>query len=221
MRPFLFVVIALMLSVVALGGYERFDSNIRPATGSQQVIPEYQSVGSPALASTTAVHAAIPNTSTTAASVVTTGITNPVVPRNLTVTTGGSTGDCKAGNVTITGKNILGRTMSEDFAITDDQAGTTTGNKAFKTVTSISVPKEDSPAHCTFAIGTGSKLGINRCMSVAGDFGHATFNGVKEATAPTIAASSTAVESNTATLNSTLDGSAVKFLFYQNYLCLP
>jgi hypothetical protein len=227
MRPYFELTLAAFVLCIAMNwpafaGYHRFENNVSPMPGSQQVFPEYQTITTPAAASATAVHAAVNNPSTTTSLVVSSGITNPDVPRNLTVTTGGTTGDCAAGNVVVTGTDALGRTVSENLAITNAQNGVTTGAKAFRTVTSISLPAEQSTHSCTFSVGTGSALGLNRCLAAAGDFGHATFGGVKETTAPTITANATAVSGNTATLNSAVDGAhTVRLLYYQNYRCLP
>lgn len=214
--------VGLVLADPALASYERFDSARRPAPGSQQTMPELQIITTPVLASTNAVLTATGNTSTSATKTVTTGITNPDVPRNITVTTGGSTGDCAAGNVVITGKDFFGHTLTENLAITNAQSGTTTGNKAFKSVSSIVLPAEQISALCTFAVGYGSKLGLNRCMDQAGYVIFASLDGVYETTRPTVAASASTLASNTVTLNGTLNGSKdVGVLFLQNYRCLP
>lgn len=211
-----FVLTALTLP--AFAGVHRMDQDIK--LPSQQVI-EMQTISAPALGTSTAVHAAVNNPSTSAALVVTTGITNPDVPRNITVTTGGTTGDCAAGNVVITGTDIFSKALTENLAITNAQNGTTTGAKAFKTVTSISLPAEQSTHSCTFAIGRGSKLGLKRCMDQAGAFFHAALAGVKETTAPTVAASASSISGNTASLNSALNGSDVTLFFVQNFRCFP
>jgi hypothetical protein len=221
-------------AVPVFAGWHYLDQPVAPTPFSQQVFAEYQWVGTqpspttaftastPALGSGITVLTATNNPSTTVAKVVTTGITNPDVPRNLTVTTSSSTGDCAAGNVTVTGTNIFGKTITENLAITNAQNGTTTGASAFKTVTKISLPAEQSSHLCNFALAAGTKLGLNRCLAFAGDFGHATFGGVKETTAPTVVADATHVESNTAALNSAMDGShSVRLLYYQNWRCLP
>lgn len=222
------LLILVLLSAPAFASYERFDTNMKPAPGSQQVIPEYQYVGS---SSATPVATTATYILTTTGTPHTTGLTltsfahQPDVPRNLTVTPAGTTADVTACTVTINGKNIFGKTISETFSITSTQSSATTGAKAFKTVTSVVIPaacETGSNNDTDWHVGVSSKLGLNRCLDAAGDFGHATFGGVKESTAPTIAASATAVESNTAILNSAMDGShTVRLLFYPNYRCLP
>lgn len=172
-------------------------------------------VGSPAVGATNAVHAALAVLGSAGPQVVTTGITNPAVCRNITATTAGTAGDIKAVQVTVTGTDINGAAISEDLPIfTVDTATTVTGSKAFATVTSYSVPAMDGTG-ATVAVGTGAKLGLPDTLS-RDTIVHAFFNGVREATRPTVAFSASAAESNTMTLNSTLDGSAVIVDYYDS-----
>jgi hypothetical protein len=118
--------------------------------------------GAPALGTNTAVHAAV--TDNGAQQVVTTAITNPDVPRNITATSGGTAGDIKAITVTIAGTNIWGQAITEVLpAFTVDSATTVVGSKAFATVTSITIPAHDGLG-ATTAIGTAVtadlKLGL-------------------------------------------------------------
>lgn len=111
--------------------------------------------------SATSATAVLPATATVVAgTTITSGITNPDVPRNLTITTGGTTANIAAGNVTITGTNVEGKVIVEEFAMADNLDGSVTGNKAFKTVTSIQFPAADGTA-ATISVGTGAKLGLN------------------------------------------------------------
>jgi len=159
------------------------------------------------VASTTGIHAAI-TCSATEVTAVTTAITNPSVPRNITATAGGTAGSIKAVQVTITGTNYADEVITEDLpAFTVDTVGTVTGNKAFKTVTGISIPAMDG-AGATVAIGFGEKLGLP--YKLAHNTVLFTFlDNVKEGTAPAVATSATALESNTIDLNSALDSKVV------------
>lgn len=170
-------------------------------------------LGSPALGATTAVHAAV--TDTGAPQVVTTGITSPAVPRNVTATAGGTTTDIKAIQVTVAGTDIDGNAITETLpAFTVDTAGTVTGSKAFATVTSISIPAHDGTG-ATTAVGTGAKLGLP--VRLARNTVLAAYlGGTRETTAPTVAVHATALESNTATLNSALNGTAVVVDLYES-----
>jgi hypothetical protein len=152
------------------------------------------------------VHAAITGSGSETV-VTTTEITNPPCPRNLVITPGGTTADVKAASITVTGTNMADEVITETFAFLANATGATTGAKAFKTVTSISIPAQDG-AGATFAVTFGDKLGLPYKFSVKPVL-WATFGGVIETTVPTVAVSSTAVESNTIDLNTALDGTAV------------
>jgi hypothetical protein len=158
-------------------------------------------LGSPAAASATAVHAAIALTSTT--QTVTTGITSPDVPRNVTAK-GNASGI--TGNVVITGTDAEDAALTETIALSG--ASEVVGNKAFKTVTSIALPAETHAGTDTVSIGAGSKLGLGARLG-RNSVSSAYLAGVVEGTAPTVATSSTVMASNTVTLNSALNGTAV------------
>ena len=135
-------------------------------------------------------------------------INNPAVPRNATATAGGTAGDIKAIQPIVNGTNENDEAISETLpAFTVDTAGTVVGNKAFKSIVSIEVPPHDGNG-ATTAIGTGAKLGLGEKIG-QNTVLHAFLNGVREGTAPTVAASASAVESNTVTLNSALNGTDV------------
>lgn len=163
------------------------------------------SLGSPLLGTSTAVHAAVSDTGST--QTVTTGLTSPDVPRNITATPGGTTANVTAVQCIITGTDVFGNALTETLpAFTAASSAAVTGAKAFKTVTAISQPACGTSV--TIAYGTGSKLGRGRLDSrnvVLAAF----LNGVKEATAPTVAFDSANVCNNTVTLNSALNGNAV------------
>lgn len=158
------------------------------------------------VANTTGIHAAVVDTGVQ--QVVTTAITQPSVPRNITATAGGTATDIKAITVTITGTNYKDEVITEVLpAFTVDTAGTVTGSKAFKTVTSITIPAHDGTG-ATTAIGFGEKLGLPYLLT------HNTVlaayrNNVLEGTAPAVALSATLIESNTVDLNSALNGTVV------------
>ncbi|WP_225205378.1 hypothetical protein [Novosphingobium huizhouense] len=165
-------------------------------------------LGSPALGTTNAVlgDTAMANGATT---LVTAGITAPDVARNLTVTGNAST---VAGNVVIAGTNNAGEAISETIVA----AGTATivGNKAFATVTSITLPAYASAGTERIRVGTGAKLGLpvsNSRDAVVSAF----LAGVREATRPTVTFSASARESNTIALSSALNGSAVLVDYYE------
>ena len=155
----------------------------------------------PIAASANGVHAAVtqPTTGTT---VVTTAITNPDVARNLSIV--GNQSTC-TGNVVIAGTNMAGQAITETIAASG--TATVVGAKAFKTVTSITIPTRGA-ASDTIAIGLGSKLGLPHKLTMNTVLA-AALAAVREATAPTVVASASALESNTVLLSSALDGGAV------------
>jgi hypothetical protein len=147
-------------------------------------------------------------TDTGAEQEITTNIINPAIPRNITATAGGTATDIAAIQVVIKGTNFADEEISETLpAFTVDTAGTVTGNKAFKTVTSITIPAH-SGVSATTSIGVGSKLGLPYKLA------HNTidavyFDNAKESTAPTVTVSSEAIESNTVVLATALSGKVV------------
>ena len=147
---------------------------------------------------------------TAVADVVTTNITSPYVPRNMTATAGGTAADIKAVQVAFTGTNFADEVITEDLpAFTVNTAGIVTGSKAFKTVTQISVPAMDGTG-ATVTIGWGDKLGLPYKLAHNTVIPGMTYlNNTVEATDPTVAVSATAIESNTIDLNSALDGTVV------------
>jgi hypothetical protein len=157
-------------------------------------------------ASTTGVHAAVTDDGTQ--QTITTGITDPAIPRNITATAGGTAADIKAIQVVITGTNINDEVITETLpAFTENTAGSVTGSKAFKTVTQIVIPAHDGTG-ATTSIGWGDKLGLSYIRAHIPCI--ATYlDNTLEGTAATIAASATAIESNTIDLNSALDGTVV------------
>ena len=112
-----------------------------------------------AAASSTAVLAATAAT-VTADKTITTGITNPDVPRALRVVPAGTTDDILDSSVRITGTNVEGKTITESFAFANAATAATDGNLAFKTVTSIVFDGQESTA-AQFSVGYTNKLGVN------------------------------------------------------------
>jgi hypothetical protein len=137
------------------------------------------------------------------------GITQPDVPRNVVINPDGTTADVAAGNITVQGTDIEGNEISEDIAVVANQAHDTvsTGSKAFKTITAITIPAQDGAA-ATFLFGYGDKLGLPFKRATLPCIA-AYLNETLEATAPTIAADADNIEGNTIDLNSALDGNQV------------
>lgn len=171
------------------------------------------SLGSPAAPDADVVLAAV--TDDGEEQTITAEITDPDVPRAVTATAGGTADDIKAIQVTINGTNADGAVITEDLpAFTVNTAGIVTGSKAFATVTSVVIPAHDDTG-ATTSVGTSDKLGLGFHLS-RNTVVSAYLNGVLESTAPTVATSSTALESNTVDLNSATDGTEVLVDFYDS-----
>ncbi len=140
---------------------------------------------------------------TGAAQQITAGITSPAAPRTLTIK-GNAAGI--AGNVVIHGTNFAGESITETIALNGDAV--VGGAKAFRTVTRIDLPAETHPGTDTVMVGWAEALGLP--FRLAHDTVLAAyFNGTREATAPTVAVSPTAIEDNTIDLSSALTGQDV------------
>lgn len=157
------------------------------------------------VASTTGINAAV--TDTGVQQIITTLITNPTVPRNITATVGGTGANITAVQVIIAGTNFADVAITETLPVfTTATPGTVQGSKAFKTVTSITIPVNGTGV--TTSIGFGEKLGLPYKLA-HNTIRDAFLNNVKEGTAPTVTTSATVLESNTIDLNSTLNSTVV------------
>lgn len=120
----------------------------------------------------TAVRAAIAgNTSIVP---VTSGITNPTVPRNLIITFAAA---WDGGDVVVEGTNQFDQVISETFL--SNAGSTRVGTKIFKTVTSVAHTVVGATAN-TYSVGDGDKLGITTIPATSSPVLLAT-NGVGEA----------------------------------------
>jgi hypothetical protein len=151
------------------------------------------------------IHAAV--TDTGVSQVITTGITNPSVPRNVTATAGGTGANITAVRVIVAGTDFDDAVITETLPVfTAATPGLVQGLKAFKTITSITIPANGTGV--TTAVGFGEVLGLPSLLSqntVVRTF----LNNVKETTDPTIAVDAVNLSGNTMKLNSTLNGTAV------------
>jgi hypothetical protein len=111
-------------------------------------------------ASTTYIHAAI--TGTGAEQEITTAITNPDVPRNISITNSANS----TGVVTITGVDAKGNSITDDITLV--AGGTACGDKAFATVSKITVPATVAGAD-TVTVGISDKLGLSNIVYETGD----------------------------------------------------
>jgi hypothetical protein len=153
-------------------------------------------------------------------SVVTTQalVPNPDIPRNVTITAGGTGASITAAAITVTGTNVEGAVITETFTPTAATPGLITGNKAFKTVTSISIPVQTG-AGATYSVGVGSKLGISMrniaSMPVKVLVNNAGVETLEDPSASALSA--TVVESNTVTTTTAQDGAKAFRVYVLNY----
>lgn len=146
----------------------------------------------------------------------------PDFARTLSVLPLGTTADVAAGNVTVTGTDIHGSAIEEEFTFTANQATAVQGTKAFASVTQIEFPAEDSPYGAEWHVGIDEKLGVKRCMDSAAHHFLTVLGTTKESTDPSVVADASTISNNTVELDSQLDGSSnVEFYFLQNFRCSP
>lgn len=164
----------------------------------------------------TAVLAATAGAST--AQTITSGITQPDVPRVLSVVVGGTAAGVQQGAIVVTGRNVEGKVITENFVATQGTTGTINGVKAFKSVTSVAIPAQVGTT-ATFSVGTQNILGINhrlfknnttvKVYSAGTAYGTLTLQGV-----PTIVASEAGVEFNTVSPLTAPDGTKFYIICY-------
>lgn len=131
----------------------------------------------------------------------------PPCARNITVTVAATTpGDVKAAAIVVTGKNIAGETITENFTPTADTPATLTGTKAFASITSVLVPAQDGDS-VTVDVGWGQLIGLPYKLTKKRVL--VTLNDGVADTAPTLAISASALESNTVDFDGSLDGSVM------------
>lgn len=183
-----------------------YGQRIQGEAGAEPVdmafLAHYQEV--PAATGTAAVHAAItlPDAGTLD---VTTGITNPDVPRTLTIT-GNQAGI--TGNVVIEGTDAAGAAITDSIAA--NGTSTVEGVRAFKTVTKITVPEKNG-AGDTIAVGWAKKLGLPHKVYNAACLLVKLFNGAADSGTLTVDAD---LSKNLYALAGTPDGNKVVDLFY-------
>lgn len=221
MRMFL----AFALTCLTLVGFNA-EAAVRPyyqdiKLPTQKMI-EFQAIENPAAASTSNALLNSAGATSAAAATISSFLAQPDVPRNLVLTPTGTTTDVEACNVVASGTDINSNAITETLAFSANASSATTGNKAFKTITSLAFPAncESGSFGATWSLGYGEKLGVKRCMDKAGHILFSTLNGAKEATAPTMAADASVVSLNTADYNGAMNGSNdFELFFMQNFRC--
>jgi len=186
----------------------------------RQAVVDVQNFGSLLASSATNMSSGYAGPTSAAATTLTTFTAQPDQARNLVVTPGGTTADVAASTITVNGTDSNGRSISEGFVFAANASAATTGAKAFKTVTSVVFPVEDSPFGATWSIGFGELIGLRKCMADAGGWLHSSVAGVKETSVATVSANASTLSLNTADFNGTMNASnAFKAYYMQNYQC--
>lgn len=215
MKLFLFTTFLL----VFLDAHAAYKVYSLDAKFPQQKLFDYQKMQAPVAADDNGVLDDSAGDISGAAVTVSSFLAQPDMARNIVVTPGGTTADVAAGNVVVTGTDIRGKVISESFAFLANASTAVVGVKAFRTVTSIVFPIEDSPYGATWDVGWGDKLGLNRCLDGSGWFIKGMVDDVA-LTGATVVADASVISSNTMTPNPVADGSRVfELLYVQNYRC--
>lgn len=158
-------------------------------------------------------------TSNAAITTVIAFLAQPDFARIISILPEGVTADVPAGNVVVTGTNVFGAVITDNVAFLANAAAASYSTKAFKTITSIVFPIQDG-AGATYDVGWTDALGLNRCMSVAGDLGWSIVDGVYEGTRATTVANATDVSKNVFDTNTAFNGAKnVKVYYVQNFGC--
>lgn len=214
----------LTIALFSFPSFGAIDVQRRDMKLASQVLLEKQVIAIPEVADADQVLTTNDGPTSAAAVEITSFTAQPDVPRNITITPTGTTTDVESCNVTVTGTNIFGQTISEVLAFSANASTATAGAKAFKTVTSVAFAAdcESGGFAATWTVGVGDVLGLKRCMDAAGHVAFAVFNGAYETTRPTCVADADEVEKNTCDINGTLDATKnVEIYFIQNFRCLP
>lgn len=220
------IALALIVALASIpnawaSSVQRYNRDIKVPT---QAMMEHQAWATPVIAVTNNLKNAASLTTGQANTISTFLLSGtPDYPRNITITTGGTTANVGACTAVVTGTNFFDQVKTENFTITSTQNGTTTGSKAFKTVTSVLFPSAcTTGSGVTMSIGVGNKLGMKRCTDMAGKYVFSIFNSAYETTRGTMVGTTAAVESNTFAPNGTMDGAKqVDLYFIQDFTCSP
>jgi len=187
---------------------QQIQTDVEGTLADRAFIAHVQYSAAVATAAGTAAVLALFATASGAATVKTTGFTQPTCPRVVTATTDGTAADIKAVQVLLEGTNFADEVITETLPVfTENTKTTVTGAKAFKTITKVTVPAMDGDA-ATVSIGVGEVLGLPYKLT-HNTVLKAYLGNALEGTAPTVTVSSTALGSNTVDLNSSLNGSIV------------
>lgn len=138
--------------------------------------------------------------------VVTSGITNPDVPRVLSIT--GNQATC-TGNVVIDGTDANDQVIQDTIALSG--TSTVAGAKAFKTVTQVTIPTRGA-ANDQVSVGVTKTIGLFHKVPTAQHVLKTIFNGAADA--GTFAVHATEVARNTYAIAGTPNGTLRLYVAY-------
>ena len=134
---------------------------------------------------------------------------SPIHVRNIQVTicddSGANNNGISAADVTVTGTNSLGATITEVFDVTANTAATIVGNKAFASIASITIGQQDDTG-AKVSLGVGNKIGAPFTFTARTSI-FELVDSTPESTRPTYAGSATDIESCTYDFNTDPNGS--------------
>lgn len=167
-------------------------------------------------ASSTAVLSAVAGS--LSSQTITTGITNPDVPRALRVVTAGTAGHINAGRIVVNGFNSEGKPISEAFNTTLSTGTTINGNLAFARVTSVVIDPQLGVG-MTVSVGYQNKLGIKHRLfpfnTTVKVYSYTTVYGALTLqAAPAVVSDNTVLENNLVTPATTPNGSTSLIIAY-------
>jgi len=136
--------------------------------------------------------------------------------RNVTVTQTAVDAEDTNGTIVVVGTDLAGNVISE--TLTPNAGETVAGTKAFATITSITgvgwaidaVEGDEDK----ITVGFGALIGLPDKLTDTAQVLAASLNNVKEAVAPAVTVSASALELNTVDLSSALNGSPVKIYYW-------
>lgn len=193
--------------------------DLKPAT---QVMLEHQRVAAPILALTNRIKTTYAGPTSAGAITLSSFTAQPDVPRNITITPTGTTGDVETCVIVVSGTDFLNGAITDTISFAANDSTLVSGVKAFKTVSSIVWPAdcESGGFAATWIVGVGDVLGLKNCMAQAGDLAWTVFDGVFEGTRASCVADADEVSKNTCDINGTLNAAKnVDFYYVQNFAC--
>jgi hypothetical protein len=132
--------------------------------------------------------------------------------RNVTVTQTAVDAEDTNGTIVVVGKDLAGNTITE--TLTPNAGETVAGTKAFAEITSITGAGWVTGGGADkITVGFGALIGLPDKLTDTAQVLAASLNNAKEANAPTVTVSPTALELNTVDLSSALNGKPVKVYY--------